>query len=144
MTASIARPPSGTAASRWRSAVTMPPVTSSVVGVFTAWSTRSSSTRTASVLVPPTSMPMRRRVTGSHKHRREVEVVAEGPRTDVVETLRGTEHGRPRQRHHRHALAIPQELGSHRLAGHAVEKTDEIRGHHARHAVEPTHRELVL
>jgi len=41
------------------SAATMPPVTSAVVGVLTACTTRPSSSRTASVLVPPTSMPIR-------------------------------------------------------------------------------------
>src|SRR5690348_10397272 len=40
-------------------AVTMPFVTSAVVGVFTSAKTRSPSIRTASVLVPPTSMPIR-------------------------------------------------------------------------------------
>src|SRR5258708_3983968 len=47
----------------WRprrsSAVTMPSVTSAVVGVFTACTMLPSSSSTASVLVPPTSMPMR-------------------------------------------------------------------------------------
>src|SRR5437667_4435508 len=37
----------------------MPLVTSGVVGVFTSPKTRSPSIRTASVLVPPTSMPIR-------------------------------------------------------------------------------------
>ena len=45
------------------SAVTMPPVTSGVVGVLTAWATRPSSSSTASVLVPPTSIPIRRNFT---------------------------------------------------------------------------------
>src|SRR5438067_1964011 len=48
----------------WRdnfaSAATMPPVTSSVVGVLTACTTRPSSSNTASVFVPPTSIPIRR------------------------------------------------------------------------------------
>src|SRR5882762_7716716 len=49
-------------ACRPSSAATMPEVTSSVVAALTAASTRSAppeSIRTASVLVPPTSMPMR-------------------------------------------------------------------------------------
>ena len=37
----------------------IPVVTSAVVGVFTACTTRSPSSSTASVLVPPTSIPMR-------------------------------------------------------------------------------------
>jgi hypothetical protein len=36
----------------------MPPVTSSVVAVLTSARTRSASIRTASVFVPPTSMPI--------------------------------------------------------------------------------------
>jgi hypothetical protein len=41
------------------SAVTMPEVTSGVVAALTAASTRSPSMSTASVLVPPTSIPIR-------------------------------------------------------------------------------------
>src|SRR5260221_47777 len=37
----------------------MPPVTSALVGVLTACTTRPSCSNTASVLVPPTSMPIR-------------------------------------------------------------------------------------
>src|SRR6266403_654334 len=51
----------GSVASSSASARVTPPVTSAVVGVFTAATTRSPSRRTASVLVPPTSMPIRRR-----------------------------------------------------------------------------------
>ena len=58
ITASILPGPATRPASRSRSACKMPPVTSSVVGVFTPATTRSSSTRTASVFVPPTSMPI--------------------------------------------------------------------------------------
>jgi hypothetical protein len=42
-----------------RSAETIPLVTSGVVGVFTSASTRRSSISTASVFVPPTSIPIR-------------------------------------------------------------------------------------
>src|SRR5947207_46183 len=51
----------GSVASSSASARVTPPVTSAVVGVFTAATTRSPSRRTASVLVPPTSMPILRR-----------------------------------------------------------------------------------
>src|SRR5438094_130012 len=51
----------GSVASSSASARVTPPVRSAVVGVFTAATTRSPSRRTASVLVPPTSMPIRRR-----------------------------------------------------------------------------------
>ena len=60
--------------------------TSGVVAVLTAWRTRRPSIRTASVLVPPTSMPMR--IIGRSPERwTEVEVVAEGARADMLEPL---------------------------------------------------------
>ena len=43
----------------WRRLCTTPDITSCVVGTFTAATTVLFSTSTASVLVPPTSMPMR-------------------------------------------------------------------------------------
>ena len=64
-TASIAPRATAGCADSSPSAVTMPVVTSSVVGVLTAWTTRPSASRTASVLVPPTSIPIRRI---SHRH----------------------------------------------------------------------------
>ena len=68
ITASIG-PPSSAAASRSRRAAVIPLVTSAVVGVLTAWTTRVPSRSTASVLVPPTSMPMRlTRTPGSREH----------------------------------------------------------------------------
>ncbi len=57
--ASASRAPGARSTSPARARV-MPVVTSGVVGVFTAAATVSSSRSTASVLVPPTSMPMRR------------------------------------------------------------------------------------
>ena len=53
--------PTGTLAmsSKAASACEMPRVTSAVVGLFTAWRTWPASIITASVLVPPTSMPIR-------------------------------------------------------------------------------------
>ncbi len=59
ITAWASRAPGACATSSARARV-MPVVTSGVVGVFTPAATASSSSRTASVLVPPTSMPMRR------------------------------------------------------------------------------------
>ena len=58
----------------------MPPVTSGVVGALTAARTLPSSISTASVLVPPTSMPMRL-IANTEP---EVEVVAEGARADML------------------------------------------------------------
>ena len=60
MTASMPPARAGIAAVNNPRALTIPVVTSGVVGVLVACTTRSSSRRTASVLVPPTSMPMRR------------------------------------------------------------------------------------
>jgi len=71
-------------ARRWRpklfSESRMPVVTSSLVGAFTAPATLPSSIRTASVLVPPTSI-----ADASHvlKHAPELEVIAEGARADM-------------------------------------------------------------
>ena len=59
-TASIVPPVTFGWAESSASAVTTPVVTSSVVGVLTACATCPSASNTASVLVPPTSIPMRR------------------------------------------------------------------------------------
>jgi len=70
-----------------RSAVVIPEVTSAVVGVLTAQATRSPSSSTASVFVPPTSIPIRftRASRPSRReHRAELQVVAEGAGTDVL------------------------------------------------------------
>ncbi len=58
ITASTSPWPSGAVRSCVR-ACKIPAVTSSLVGALTARTTRPSSIKTASVLVPPTSMPMR-------------------------------------------------------------------------------------
>src|SRR6266480_3577676 len=57
MTASMDARSTRDSSSSVRSARPIPVVTSGVVGVFTAWTTRASASRTASVLVPPTSIP---------------------------------------------------------------------------------------
>src|SRR5256885_11794852 len=134
-----------TAASSSRSAVLIPPVTSAVVGVLTAWTTVSPSSRTASVLVPPTSMPTRlTRTHASREHRFELEVVAERPRPDVLQPLGREQHRRRRQRHHADALAVAERLGADRLAGDGVDDADQIGRHDPRRAIEPAHGELVL
>ena len=80
MTASTADRSVPGRSSRRLSAVSIPEVTSSVVGVFTVYRTVWSSIRTASVLVPPTSIPIRiiararRRPSGSPDRGRRREV----------------------------------------------------------------------
>jgi hypothetical protein len=59
ITPSIFLPASTPVEPRLCSESRMPVVTSSLVGALTARTTLPSSIRTASVLVPPTSMPMR-------------------------------------------------------------------------------------
>src|SRR5215471_5876041 len=127
-----------------RSASVTPEVTSRVVGVLTAWTTRASSSRTASVLVPPTSIPIRRFTPVSRKHALELEVVAERARPDVLETFGSQEHRRRRQRDHADALAVAQGLRADRVARDGIQDADEIGRHHAGLAVEPADRELVL
>src|SRR3989441_7319870 len=144
MTASIG-PLVPTAARSSRSAVVIPPVTSAVVGVLTAWTTASPSSRTASVLVPPTSMPTRlTRARASREHRLELQVVAERPGPHVLEALGREQDGRRRQRHHAHALSVAERLGADRLTGDGGHDANEIGRHDPRPTVEPAHRELVL
>src|SRR5437867_6050868 len=150
----------GAVASRSASARVTPPVTSAVVGVFTAAATRSPSRKTASVLVPPTSIPIRRRrafaglrpstvgrtsaVFISGKYRVEVEVVAEGARADVLQSLGRQQKGRRGQGDDGHALAVAERLGADGVAGDGVEHADQVRRRHAHDAVEPADGELVL
>ena len=55
----------GAPSSSMASARVIPDVTSPVVGVFTAWITSSPLSTTASVFVPPTSIPTRTDVTAA-------------------------------------------------------------------------------
>src|SRR4051812_24580619 len=117
----------------------MPPVTSSVVGVLTACTTLPSSSSTASVLVPPTSMPMRftrpsqlTRIPNSRKHRAEIEIVAESAGADMVETLRRQKDRRGRQGDDRHAHAVADRLGAERIAGNRIEDADQVGRHRQR------------
>src|SRR3990172_6198964 len=143
-----------------RRARATPVVTSGVVGVFTARTTRRFSSRTASVLVPPTSTPMRvagagaarpppdvgglRLGTRGSEDRVEVEIVAERARAHVLEPLRRQEHGRCGQRDHADALAVAERLGTDRLPRDGIHHADQVGRRHARHPVEPADRELVL
>ena len=88
----VTRPRSISAeASTRSSAIRIPPVTSGVVGDLAHASTASSrSSTTASVFVPPTSMPIRRSGRRMrHLERRVVEVVAEGARARRSRCPRG-------------------------------------------------------
>src|SRR6266480_2957210 len=130
----------------------MPPVTSSVVGVLTACTTRPSSSNTASVLVPPTSMPIRRMPPPPHpprkrgrgdrrgaaigwgliEHRFEIEVVAEGARPDMLEALRRQKYRRRRQGDDRYPHAVADRLGAERIARYRIEDADQIGRHRNR------------
>src|SRR5271157_5738724 len=138
------------------SAVTMPAVTSGVVGVLTACTTRPSSSSTASVLVPPTSMPIRRiaptlalpRLRGREwegvEYGAEVEIVAEGARPDMLEPLGCQKDRRGGECHHRHAPAVADRLGAEGLARDSVENADQIGRHGERRLFAPCHHPLVL
>src|SRR5882762_2995964 len=149
------RPISGWRAS-CESAATMPAVTSAVVGVLTACTRCPSSSSTASVLVPPTSMPIRRiaptlplpRLRGREwegvEDRAEVEVVAEGARPDMLDPLGRQKDRRGGECHDRHAPAVADRLGAKGLARDGVENADQIRRHRERRPVAPCHHPLVL
>src|SRR5438105_12399069 len=95
------------------SAVTMPVVTSDVVGVLTACATLPSSSITASVLVPPTSMPIRRiDLSALVEDGAEVEIVTEGARSDMIEPLRGQENLRRGEHAHGDPPPIPDRFGA--------------------------------
>src|SRR6267143_3577370 len=158
--AALTREASGATASSSDNARVTPPVTSAVVGVFTAATMRSPSSRTASVFVPPTSIPILRRsgcaglrrstfcprspVFISCEHRLEVEVVAERARAHVLQPLRRQEDRGRGERDDGHALAVAQRLGADGVARDRVEHADQVRRRHARRAVEPADGELVL
>src|SRR4051794_33116291 len=123
----------------------MPPVTSSVVGVLTACTTLPSSSSTASVLVPPTSMPIRlTRTPNSREYRAEIEVVAESAGADMVDSLRRQKDGRGWKGNHGDAHAVPDRLGAERIAGDRVENADQVRRHSQRLAVAPGNYPFVL
>src|SRR5436190_20045636 len=112
------------------SAVTMPVVTSGVVGVLTACATLPSSSKTASVLVPPTSMPIRRiGLRALVEDGPEVEIVAEGARPDMIEPLRRQENRRCREHDDGDPPAIPDGLRAECLSRYGVEHADQFGRH---------------
>src|SRR5882724_6309177 len=130
------------------SASRMPEVTSAVVGRLTEWTTFSPAIRMASVLVPPTSMPIRFIRSGSclggREEGTEIEVVAEGAGTDEFEAARAREHVRRWQRHDGDALAVTHGLGADAVAVDAVEHADQVGRHRDRLIAAPGHDPFVL
>src|ERR1700716_1257224 len=112
----------------------MPDVTSCVVGRLTAKTTLSSSSSTASVLVPPTSIPMRRinldsSASALFENGTEIQVVAKGAGADEFEATRACQDGGSRQRHHGDALAVADRLGANRMARDALKHADQVWTH---------------
>src|SRR5712671_2525731 len=127
------------------SAVTMPVVTSDVVGVLTACATFPSSSITASVLVPPTSMPIRRiALWALIEDRAEVEIVTKGTRPDMIEPLRRQENRRGGKHDDGDPPAIPNGFRAECLARYGVQHADQFGGHRHRGLVAPRHNPFVL
>src|SRR5262249_13261453 len=80
----------------------------------------------------------------SREHALELEVVAEGTRPDVLQTLLGQQNRWGGQRDHADALTVAQGLRADRVARDGVQDADQVRRHHARPAIEPADGELVL
>ena len=126
----------GTASTASRAAV-MPPVMSGVPGTLALASTRSAASRmTASVLVPPTSMPRRqfRRV----RHRRAPPRAGNRSRSRTPAArprrpARGPPERMAGERDHRDPLAVPEHLGGDRVGGLAVQHRNQV-GHRGEHA----------
>src|SRR6202030_432165 len=132
------------------SAVTMPVVTSDVVGVLTACATLPSSSRTASVLVPPTSMPIRRislraiNLPPLLEDGAEVEIVTEGARSDMIEPLRRQENRRRGQHDDGDPPAIADGFRAACFARYGVQHADQFGRHRDRCFVAPSHDPFVL
>src|SRR5215471_7527043 len=110
-------------------AAVMPPVMSGVQGTLALASTRSAASRiTASVLVPPTSMPRRQSSTGTGEilHGLVVEVVAERARAHDGDALVGPPDRVAGEGNHGNPLAVADPLGHDRVGGLAVEHADEV------------------
>src|SRR3954469_4789645 len=123
-TASIGPRAEGSARSAF-SASRMPDVTSCVVGRLTAKTTLSPSSSTASVLVPPTSIPMRRinlhsSASALFENGTEIQVVTKGAGTYEFEAARAGQDGGSRQRHHGDTLAVADRLGAHPTDRHVA------------------------
>src|SRR5579875_3776707 len=125
----------------------MPEVTSGVVATLEAASTRSwRSSTTASVWVPPTSIPSRRSTVRGMQalHGHVVEVVAPGAGSDQLQAGRRPPGGVAGEGDHAHPLAVAQALADHRAGAVLVQDGDDVgdRGHDL--AVQQGEQVLVL
>src|SRR5262249_55482985 len=127
--------------------VVLPPVMSGVHGTLALAMTRSAGSMiTASVLVPPTSMPRRcsGAGTGELLHGQVIEFVVERPRPGHFDPAFGPPDRIAGEGDHRHPLAVPDRLGGDRVGRLAIQDRDQV-GHRGEHA--PTfqrHQVLVL
>src|SRR5499426_3914642 len=128
-------------------ALVIPPVMSGVHGTLALATTRSAGSMiTASVLVPPTSMPRRCSGTGMGEllHGQVIEVVAERPRPGHGDPALGPPDRIACESDHRHPLPVPQYLGGDRVGGLPVQHRDQV-GHRGEHAPAfQRHQVLVL
>src|SRR5712691_583635 len=111
-------------------AAVMPPVMSAVQATLALAITRSAgSMTTASVLVPPTSMPRRQSSCGTGKllHWQVVEVIPERPRAGDGESRVAAPDRVAAEGDHRDPLAVPDPLGHDRVGGLAVQYRDQVR-----------------
>src|SRR5919108_6338341 len=92
------------------------------------------------------SAVMSRKLTrwSSREHALEVDVVAERPRTHMLQTLGRQEDGRRRQGNHGDPLAVADGLGADCLTRHRVEHADQVGRHGDGLLVEPGHDPFVL
>src|SRR5439155_17901754 len=116
--------PARIASITWR----MPPVTSAVVGTLARASIAPSlSSTTASVFVPPTSMPKRKSSPRTQLLHGDVRVVvAERARAGQLQTAGRAPDRIARIRDHRDALPVAQPLGRDRLRRLDVEHRDQV------------------
>src|SRR2546421_4025479 len=128
-------------------ALVIPPVMSGVHGTLALATIRSAGSMiTASVLVPPTSMPRRYSGAGTGEllHRQVIEFVVERPRPSHGDPALGSPDRIAGESDHRHPLAVPDRLGADRVGGLAIQHRDQVR-HRGEHAAAfQRHQVLVL
>src|SRR5215469_14174505 len=128
-------------------AAMMPPVMSGVHGTLALAITRSAgSMMTASVLVPPTSMPRRQSGAGTGKflHGHVTEVVTEGPRPSDRDPRTGPPDRVTGKGDHRDPLPVGDPLGHDRIRRLAVQHRDQVRDGGEHPATFQRHEVLVL